>query len=264
MGRVLAIFCSALLGLSTTAAARQLAASDGPPPPATFEIVPLTPDQEAQLTTWLTAVKKWQEYDEKWRNRPVHDGWGRIAERRPSPAAPGWLPVYCASVAAAGLAGFEERTEIACRVLDDPRASFAAVPPPMTARLDAEKPPPHSSFLTRLHFDGMWSTTSTNGRLYGIVGTHMSLVDIGRIQLFGPPGVMLLTVPDGYGGRRVALGYTWGLSIRLGDVRMGAPTKNMTVFLNISKVFLGSADAAAGSSRGYDIVGFSIAPRKRR
>jgi Ca2+/Na+ antiporter len=45
---------------------------------------------------------------------------------------------------------------------------------------------------------------------------------------------------------------------------MGAPTKNMTVFLNISKVFLGSTDTAAGNSRGTDIVGFSIAPRKKR
>ena len=84
------------------------------------------------------------------------------------------------------------------------------------------------------------------------------------MQVFGPPGLMLLTVPDGYGGRQIALGYTWGLSFRLGDVRMGAPTKNMTVFLNVSKVCLGSTDTAAGSSRGYDIVGFSIAPRKKK
>jgi hypothetical protein len=263
MGRVLAIFCSTFLGLATTAAARQLSSPDTHLATSTFEIVPLTPDQDAQLTTWLAAVKKWQQYDEKWRNRPARDGWGRIAERRPSPTAPDWLAPYCASVAAAGLTGLEERTEIACRVVADPRASFAAVPPPLTARLDQEKPS-HSSFFSRLHFDGMWSTTSTNGRLYGIVGTHMSLVDIGRIQIFGPPGVMLLTIPDGYGGRRVAIGYTWGLSIRLGDVRMNAPTKNMTVFLNISKVFLGSTDTAAGSSRGYDIVGFSIARRKKR
>jgi hypothetical protein len=110
----------------------------------------------------------------------------------------------------------------------------------------------------------MWSTTSSNGRLYGIVGSHLSLVDIGRIQLFGPPGVMLLTVPDGSGGRQMALGYTWGLSIRLGDVRIGAPTKNMTVFLNVTKVFLGPTEGPAASSRGYDIVGFSIAPRKGR
>jgi len=33
----------------------------------------------------------------------------------------------------------------------------------------------------------MWITTSTNGRLYAIVGTYLSLVDIGRIQVFGPP-----------------------------------------------------------------------------
>ena len=45
---------------------------------------------------------------------------------------------------------------------------------------------------------------------------------------------------------------------------MGAPTKNMTVFLNISKVFLGSTETAAGSSRDYGIVGFSIARRKKR
>jgi hypothetical protein len=261
MSRTLAIFCSALLGVATTAVARQL---PGPVAPAstTFEIVPLTPDQDAQLTAWLTEVKKWQQYDEKWRNRPVRDGWGGITERRPSPAAPDWLAPYCASVAAAGWTGLEVRTEIACRVAADPRASFA-MPPPVPDRPDAEKSPPNSSFWTRLHFDGMWSTTSTNGRIYGIVGTHMSLVEIGRIQVFGPPGVMLLTVPDGYGGRRVTVGYTWGLSIRLTDVRLGAPTKNMTLFLNLSKVFLGSTETAAGSSRSYDIVGFSIAPRKK-
>jgi hypothetical protein len=263
MGRVLALFCSALLGFASIATAQDVRSPEPAATPAAFDIAALTAEQQGQLADWLSAIKKWQHYDEKWRNRPVHDGWGRIAERHPSPAAPDWLTAHCASVAASGLTEFDDRSAIACRVLADPRAPFTAVPPPASARPDAEKPP-HSSFLTRLHFDGMWSTTSTHARLYGIVGSHMSLVDIGRLQFFGPPGVMLLTVPDGYGGRRVAVGYTWGLSVRLGDVRMGAPTKNMTVFINVSKVFLGSAETAAGSSRAYDIVGFSIAPRKKR
>ena len=48
-------------------------------------------------------------------------------------------------------------------------------------------------------------------------------------------------------------------------MRMGAPTKNMTLFLNVSKVFMsGSAETQADGSRGIDIVGFSIAPRKKR
>ena len=263
MVRALALACAALLSVARIATAQDVS-SNAPPASPPSEIVALTPQQEDQLAIWLTALKNWQEYDKKWRNRPVRNGWGGIAERRPIPAAPEWLAGYCASVAAAGLSGFEQRTEVACRVLDDPRSSFEAVPPPLNVAPDQEKPR-HTSFLSRLHFDGMWSTTSTNGRLYGIVGSHLSLVDIGRIQLFGPPGVMLLTVPDGAGGRQMALGYTWGLSIRLGDVRIGAPTKNMTVFLNITKVFLGPTEGElAGSSRGYDIVGFSIAPRKKR
>jgi len=64
MGRTLAIFCSALLGLAPAAAARQLPGPDAQTSPQTFEIVPLTPDQEAELTTWLTAIRKWQQYDE--------------------------------------------------------------------------------------------------------------------------------------------------------------------------------------------------------
>jgi hypothetical protein len=264
MGRVLAIFCVALLGLGSLARAQDASLERVATPPA-IDVAALTPEQNAQLSDWLSAVKKWQQYDEKWRNKPVRDGWGRITARRPSPAAPTWLAAHCDTVAAAGLAGFDKATAIACRVLADPRASFAEVPAPVNARPGADKPQPHSSFLTRLHVDGLWSTTGADRRLYGIVGAHMRLVDIGRLQIFGPPGVMLLTVPEGRrGGRRVTLGYTWGLSIRLVDMRVGAPTRNMTLFLNVSKVFLGSVATATAESRSYDMVGFSLAPRKNR
>jgi hypothetical protein len=255
--------CAAVVLLATAAEAQNLSPSPYPPDSAIVEIPAPTLEQEAQLTAWLTEIKKWQQYDEKWRNRPVHNGWAQIVDRKPSPAAPEWLTAHCDLIRAARLGGVDERTDVGCRVLDDPRASFAAVPVPLGVPADAEKTP-HTSFLTRLHFDGMWSTTSTHGRIYGLVGTHMSLVDIGRVQVWGPPGVMLLTVPDGYGGRRATLGYTWGLSVRLTDMRMGAPTKNVTLFLNVSKVFIGMPENSTTTSRGFDIVGFSIAPRKKR
>ena len=101
-------------------------------------------------------------------------------------------------------------------------------------------------------------------RLYGIVGTHISLVDAGRVQVFGPPGILLLTVPDGNGGRRVSLGYTWGASLRLADVRVGAPTKNFSVFLNVTKLFVTSGAIGPYGSQGYNIVGLSLAPLKKR
>ena len=157
--------------------------------------------------------------------------------------------------------GIDGPTERACRLVEDPRATLN--PAMLAAQLGGENPK-HSSFLSRLHIDGLWTTTPSGPRFYGIIGSHVSLVDVGRLQVFGPPGVMLLTVPNGRGGRRVTFGYTWGLSLRLTDVRIAAPTKNLTLFLNVTKVFVASGASGAQATKGYDIVGFSLAPRKNR
>jgi hypothetical protein len=256
--RALALFCSLLLGLTNAAVAQQRSPPESSSPSDTPAYVPLSLEQDRELTTWLSAMEKWQRYDAKWQNRPVRNVWGRIVSRKPPPVAPDWLEPHCAAAAAAHILELEARTQTACRLLADARASTAPVP----SAVQAETPPAHSSFLTRLHLDFLSTTTSTSGRLYGIVGTHISLVDVGRLQIFGPPGVILLTVPD-RGGRRVTLGYTWGVSVRLMDMRLGAPTKNVTLFLNVTKVWVDSGIPASPHG-GFDIVGFSIAPRKKR
>jgi hypothetical protein len=257
---VFGAFCSLFFGLAAFAAAQQTAPADAAPSSApTFEIAALTPDQDGQLAAWFSGMEKWQKYDEKWRNRPVHDYWERIVARKPPPAPPAWLAGHCQSVAAAGMIGFDARVDYACRLVDDARAkpdrSTWSAPPDVPRR---------SSFLTRIHIDGLWTTAQDGARFYGIIGTHISLVDVGRVQVFGPPGVMLLTVPDGYGGRRVTVGYTWGASMRLADVRVGAPTKNFTLFLNVTKLFVSSGAVGPQGAQAYNIVGFSLAPRKDR
>ena len=70
-------------------------------------------------------------------------------------------------------------------------------------------------------------------------------------------------VPDGAGGRRTTLGYTWGLSVRLTDVRMLSRTKNMTLFLTMSKVWVGGSDPEQFGARSFQIAGLSLAPRKK-
>jgi hypothetical protein len=253
-----ALSCCLFPGFSGVAGAQQHSS----PQSAEFEYVAVTAEQDRELATWLSAMEEWQRYDEKWRNRPVHNGWGGISERKRPPAAPPWLAAQCRSASAAGLLEFEPRMKKSCMMADDPRAAVGSIP---SAAQAAEAPPKHSSFLTRLHLDGGWTTSSTGQRLYGVIGTHLSLVDVGRVQIFGPPGVILLSVPDAGGGRRTTIGYTWGVSVRLTDLRVGAPTKNLTLFLNVSKVWVGGLSSnAAGSSRGFDLVGFSIAPRKSR
>jgi hypothetical protein len=248
-----------LTALSTQAAAQAPPDAGSAASSNTFAINPLSEDQDRELTRWLTAMEKWQRYDSKWENRPVHDGWAHIVERTPPPGAPDWLAGRCTSLKEAHVLDLDPRTASACRLLDDPRAPTVA----QAAKPVIEKPPPHSSFATRIHLDVLATTSQMGARMYGIIGTHVSLVDVGRVQLFGPPGVLVVTVPDGTGGRRVTFGYTWGISVRLADIRLGGRTKNMTAFLNISKVWLGTGETGATNTRGYDIIGFSIAPRKK-
>jgi hypothetical protein len=108
-----------------------------------------------------------------------------------------------------------------------------------------------------------WTSTSTDYRLYGLVGSHISLVDVGRVQFFGPPGVILLSVPDASGGRAIRVGYTWGMSVRLKDLRLLSPTTNVTLFLTVTKVWVtGNSAYDRLTPGGYDIAGFSLAPRK--
>jgi hypothetical protein len=264
MGRVgpIAVFCSLVLGIVTTADAQGPPAGSASSPDSAM--VDLSRDQVRALDKWLSAMDKWQQYDARWDNRPVHDTWGRVVARRPPPEPPDWLEARCAAAAAATDVEFDERSKKACRLLADPRARTESVPAPVqAARMEAEKPPSHTSFWTRVHLDGLWTTSPSGARFYGIVGSHVSLVDVGRLQIFGPPGVMLLSVPDGAGSRRITLGYTWGVSLRLADVRLFAPTKNMTLFLNVSKVWLDAGDDQ-DKLRGFDIAGFSLAPRKKR
>jgi hypothetical protein len=261
---LLTLSCSLLLGLANAAVAQHPTPSDAL---ASSDPPQLSEAQDRELTKWLTAMEKWQRHEAKWSNRPVRDGWGRIAQRQPPPEPPEWLDAHCAAAVTTHVLASEpeSRTAQACRLLADPRAPMKSVPTPaQSARLDAEKKPKHSSFLTRVHLDGLWSTTSTSGRFYGLVGSHVSLVDVGRVQVFGPPGVLLLSVPDTDGSRRITLGYTWGVSVRLMDVRLFGPTKDKTLFINLSKVWLGSGSEDSNSARGYDIVGFSIAPRKKK
>ena len=233
------------------------------PPPPTDTSLDLLQEQDRALGIWLSAMEKWQRYDIKYSNRPAHDAVGGIARHRPPPDAPEWLGAYCTSAAAAHVLELDPRTKVACLLLEDPRTPIAAVPTPaQAARLDAEKSK-HSSFMTRVHLDGLWTSTSSGTRLYGLVGSHISLVDVGRLQVFGPPGVLLLSVPDYAGSRRVTLGYTWGLSVRLADARLFGPAKDVTVFLNVSKVWM----ASGGDERtpgGYNMMGLSIASRKKR
>jgi hypothetical protein len=261
---------SSLLALfACLLASLPVCAQDPAPLPSTPVLLPSSPyalsaPQRAELDAWVEAMHKWQRMDKRWHNEPAHDVFGRIVDRAPRPAAPEWLESRCAALGEA-VKTSPESLAAGCRVLaeldeDIPAQQMrTAAAASRLARERVEK----NTFLTRIHLDGLWTSTASDVRLYGLVGSHISLVDVGRVQFFGPPGVILLSVPDASGERHVRAGYTWGMSVRLGDVRLFAPSKNMTLFLTMSKVWVPGGTALDRlEPGGFDIAGFSLAPRK--
>jgi hypothetical protein len=224
----------------------------------------LTADQTRQLESWLANVRKWQQFEKKWPNAAAHDAFGRIVSRQPRPDAPAWLQGYC-DLAGTSLAP-ESKPGQACRLMAGLKVDLQAEA--MREATDAERADHEriqkNTFFSRIHLDGLWTTTSTDARFYGLVGSHISLVDVGRVQFFGPPGVILLSIPDGRGSREIRMGYTWGMSVRLADVRLFASTKNLTLFLSMTKVWMVGSTYDRLQMGGFDLAGFSLAPRKRR
>jgi len=119
----------------------------------------------------------------------------------------------------------------------------------------AEKERPRrSSFLRWMHLDGMWMPTSSSGSgTYGLVGAHVTVANLGRVNFFGPPGVMLLMWPGEHGDRRFQPALTWGFSIRLIDFRFPGATDNARLFANLAKCWTGT-----DSRLGLDMAGLSL------
>ncbi|NUR52961.1 MAG: hypothetical protein HOQ29_00800 [Acidobacteria bacterium] len=243
-----------------------------PPPllPSTPLVIPdsrplqLSFDQAAELARWIDAMVKWQHAEKRWPNQPAHDAYGRIVRRQPRPEAPSWLEPTCAAHDEAALASTPALAQ-ACRLLAglaaDPQAEVIQQQT-QTARADKEKLI-KGSFLSRVHLDGLWSTTSSDVRFYGLVGSHISLVDVGRVQFFGPPGVLLLSMPNGKGSREIRVGYTWGMSVRLADITLFGAHKNATLFLSVAKCWTVGSNLDRLGTGGFDIAGLSIAPRNK-
>jgi hypothetical protein len=226
----------------------------------------LSEAQQRELAHWIDEMSKWQRVEKRWPNQPAHDAYGRIVVRRPQPEAPVWLEPICAGHNEASLPSLPDQVVRACRLLAglsvDPEVE-ALQQQTANARANKERLI-KGSFLSRVHLDGLWSTTSSDVRFYGLVGSHISLVDVGRVQFFGPPGVLLLSVPDGRGSRQIRVGYTWGMSVRLADVRLFGARKNATLFLSVTMCWTVGRIFDRLGSGGFDIAGLSLAPRKNR
>ena len=116
--------------------------------------------------------------------------------------------------------------------------------------------PTHSSFLRKLHLDGLWIPTSTGTGQYGLIGTHIDVASAGRLHFFGPPGMMLV-LENTDGGWKVKPVLTWGVSVFIGDVRLPGQKSQAQLFFNLTKSW-----SAGNFQVGRDMAGLSLTWKK--
>ena len=92
--------------------------------------------------------------------------------------------------------------------------------------------------------------------LDGLVGVHLAVARVGRIHIYGPPGVMVLRQQTRLGWQlRPAL--TWGMSIFLTDMRVPGTSRTAQLFGNLTKCW------TQGDQRtGMSMAGLSLTWKK--
>lgn len=124
------------------------------------------------------------------------------------------------------------------------------------ARAPQRETSPRTLFRKWVHLDVMWIPPSNNLDAFGIIGTHLAIANIGRLYIYGPPGVMLLRQRHG-GEWMLRPAFTWGFSFYLTEFSIPGWEQNAQLFANVTKVW------TEGDQRnGIDMVGLSLTFKK--
>jgi hypothetical protein len=124
------------------------------------------------------------------------------------------------------------------------------------ARAPQRETSPRSLFRKWVHLDVMWIPPSNNVEAFGIIGTHLAIANIGRLYIYGPPGVMLIRQRHG-GEWMLRPAFTWGFSFYLTEFSIPGWEQDAQLFANVTKVW------TEGDQRnGIDMVGLSLTFKK--
>ena len=93
---------------------------------------------------------------------------------------------------------------------------------------------------------------------YGLVGVHVTLPELAkRVQIYLPPGFLLLSIPDGVGGREFKPAATIGVSIKM--FRFVFPQgKDGTAYFNLAKAYVINHASSMDMRADVDLIGLSF------
>ena len=128
------------------------------------------------------------------------------------------------------------------------------------AEIDGKEKPVNSSFMKWVHLDGGWVQSANSTIFQGLIGMHVAIFESGRLQFYGPPGVMLIRQEVGGNKHQLRPATTWGFSFRLFDSRIPGTSQQVRIFANLAKVWIlgGSQDDIISASSSIDMMGLSV------
>ncbi|MEK7203764.1 MAG: hypothetical protein AAB627_01655 [Patescibacteria group bacterium] len=128
------------------------------------------------------------------------------------------------------------------------------------AEIAEKEKPTKSSFMKWVHLDGYWIQSASSNMFQGLAGMHVVVFEEGRLQLYGPPGIILVRQQVSKEEHQLHFGITWGFSFRLFDIRVPGTDNEVRVFGNLAKVWLQGVnqDIPGASISAIDMVGLSV------
>jgi hypothetical protein len=245
----LALFVTAHAQAQDTSGVRILRAED----------LQLDAAQEHTLSQWTDDVLEYRDWLDRNRNRIARNVFGFISERRQMPGVPEWLPAKCEVLEEVGPPTSAVLTD-ACHLLAYYQSDFTRDPSAQQRLLTQKQneEDPHSSFWKHVHLDAGWGSLDYRMKTYGLVGVHVTLPELAkRVQIYLPPGFLLLSMPDGFGGRTLQPAATIGVSIKMFQFAF-PQQKAGSAYFNIAKAYVIGRAAPSGSNAAVDLVGLSF------
>jgi hypothetical protein len=128
---------------------------------------------------------------------------------------------------------------------------------------DREKPT-KTSFWRRVHLDlpGIRAESGKDHLCCSVIGIHLIVAEVGRLQLYGPPGVLLVRQKVGSNNWQWRGAYSWGLGWYLDDVTFPLLNRPAKLYFNLTKVWTTGGVPAEGEvsdpNFGVSMVGLSV------
>jgi len=214
-----------------------------------------------EFNDWFKAELKYRKWNEANFNKLSRGGWDWSPQsRRMRPIPPAWLVTYC------------EGTFLSDVTSDQMCARYNALKDydflsnrnqTLLTQLRLQKEQPtHTSFKQRIHIDALYTAAEfPSPHIYGAIGVHVGLIPLGRCQLNIVPGSMLMSLPDGKGGRRWQPGITiGGGSCALAKFTFPGTRKQGMLHANVARVHVMGQTSEAMFLHGSDLtlMGLSI------